>query len=51
VEASDLWPVIRGGGNAVHVGVGGYWLMLADVQDGYVAVGRPRPCSDVVAEV
>ena len=49
VDASDLDPIIHGDGdgNLVHVGVDGYWVMLATVQsgDGFVWVERPRPCS------
>jgi hypothetical protein len=45
VEASDLAPVVRGSGNVIHVGIGGYWLMLASVEDGYVAVSVPKQCS------
>jgi hypothetical protein len=49
VDATELDPIIRGhaDGNLVHVGVGGYWVVLAAVQDGdgFVSVERPRPCS------
>jgi hypothetical protein len=49
VDASDLDPIIRGDadGNLIHVGVEGYWVVLATVQDGdgFVSVERPRPCS------
>jgi len=49
VDAKDLDPIIRGDadGNLVHVGVDGYWVVLATVQDGgaFVSVERPRPCS------
>ncbi len=60
VDATDLDPIIHGDGegNLVHVGVDGYWVMLATVQrgdggawgtplatkDGFVPVERPRPC-------
>ena len=47
VDATDLDPIIRTDGNLVHVGVDGYWVMLATVQDGdgFVSIERPRPCS------
>lgn len=47
VDATDLDPIIRGDGNLLHVGVNGYWVVLATVQDGdgFVSVERPRPCS------
>ena len=50
VVASDLAPVVRGSGNVVHVGVDGYWLMLASVQGGYVGVGGPKPCSELLID-
>jgi hypothetical protein len=61
VDPTDLDPIIHGhpGGNLIHVGVDGYWIVLATVQrgdggawgtpvateDGFVPVERPRPCS------
>jgi hypothetical protein len=49
VDAADLDPIIRAhpSGNLIHVGIDGYWVELATVQDGdgYVWVERPRPCS------
>jgi hypothetical protein len=49
VGAADLDPVIRAqpDGNLIHIGVDGYWVELATVQDGdgFVSVERPRPCS------
>jgi hypothetical protein len=49
VEAGDLDPIILADpdGNLVHIGVDGYWVELATVQegDGFVWVERPRPCS------
>jgi hypothetical protein len=49
VEAADLDPIIRAhpDGNLIHIGVDGYWVELATVQDGdgFVWVERPRPCS------
>lgn len=50
VDATDLDPIIRGDaddGKLVHVGVDGYWVVLATVHDGgdFVSVERPRPCS------
>ena len=49
VDATDLDPIIRGDfdGNLIHVGVDGFWVMLATVSDGdgFVWVERPRPCS------
>jgi hypothetical protein len=41
----DLDPVVAGDGNAVHVGVDGYWVMLARVPGGFAVVVPPRPCS------
>jgi hypothetical protein len=49
VDASDLDPIVHADpeGNLVHIGVDGYWVELATVQegDGFVWVERPRPCS------
>ena len=49
VNAADLDPIIYGDfdGNLIHVGIDGYWVMLATFQDGggFVWVERPRPCS------
>jgi hypothetical protein len=49
VEAMDLDPIIRAhpDGNLIHVGIDGYWVMLATIQsgDGLVWVEPPRPCS------
>jgi hypothetical protein len=49
VDTTDLDPIIRAhpSGNLIHVGIDGYWVMLATVQngDGFVWVERPRPCS------
>ena len=49
VDATDLDPIFRAhpDGDLVHVGVDGYWVVLATVQDGgaFVSVERPRPCS------
>lgn len=49
VDVTDLDPIIRAhpDGNVIHVGVEGYWVMLATTQDGdgFVSVERPRPCS------
>jgi hypothetical protein len=49
VDATNLDPIIRGDfdGNLIHVGIDGFWVMLATVQDGdgFVWVERPRPCS------
>jgi hypothetical protein len=49
VDTTDLDPIVRGdgGGNLIHVGVDGYWVMLATVHDGngIVWVEGPRPCS------
>lgn len=49
VDATDLDPIIRAhpDGNLIHVGVDGYWVVLATAQDGdgFVPVERPRPCS------
>jgi hypothetical protein len=49
VEAADLDPIIHAhpDGNLIHIGVDGYWVELATVQDGdgFVWVERPRPCS------
>lgn len=45
IEASDLDPVVDGGGNVTYVGVKGYWIMLADAPGGSVTVAGPRPCS------
>jgi hypothetical protein len=49
VDATDFDPIIRGDGNLVHIGVDGYWVMLATLHDGdgFVSVERPRPCSDL----
>jgi hypothetical protein len=49
VDATDLDPIIHAHpeGNLIHVGVDGYWVVLATVHDGdgFVSVERPRPCS------
>ena len=49
VHAADLDPIIHAhpSGNLIHVGIDGYWVALATVQDGdgFVWVERPRPCS------
>jgi hypothetical protein len=51
---AGVWPygaggdpdiVLRSDGNVVHVGIDGYWIMLASVPDGFVVVNPPRPCS------
>jgi hypothetical protein len=44
-EGGDPDIVVRGDGNVVHVGIDGYWIMLASVPDGFVVVEPPRPCS------
>ena len=65
VDLTDLDPIIHGhpDGNLIHVGVDGYWVVLATVQrgeggawgtpmateDGFVPVERPRPCSSLDA--
>jgi hypothetical protein len=61
VALIDLDPIVlpHPSGNLIHVGVDGYWVVLATVQrgeggawgtplatdDGFVPVERPRPCS------
>lgn len=45
IVPADLDPVVHGRGNVVHVGVQGYWVMLARVGEGYLPVDPPRPCS------
>jgi hypothetical protein len=63
VDLADLDPIVHGHpkGNLIHVGVDGYWVVLATVQrgeggawgtplateDGFVPIERPRPCSTV----
>ena len=44
-EGGDPDIVVRGDGNLVHVGIDGYWIMLASVPDGFVVETPPRPCS------
>jgi hypothetical protein len=49
VDPSDLDPIVRAhsDGNLIHLGVDGYWVVLATIQDGdgFVWADRPRPCS------
>jgi hypothetical protein len=49
VDSSDLDPIVRAhpDGNLILLGVDGYWVELATIQDGdgFVWVDRPRPCS------
>jgi hypothetical protein len=45
IGIGDLDPVVRGDRNVVHVGVRGYWIVLATAPGGYVTVTEPRSCS------
>lgn len=47
VAENDIDPIVHSEGNVVDVGVNGYWIALAEVSRGYVAVDVPRPCSSL----
>jgi hypothetical protein len=46
-EGGDPDIVVHSDDNLVHVGIDGYWIMLASVPDGFVVVQPPQPCSEL----